>query len=149
MKPACVHVRVGMECPAREVPTPPSARGVWLTSGRLTRSERRHGDTESGFEVGLRAILFTWCLLGRGFSTTEHTETPFGRHGRRSGKNVFRTIWPLFAIQIIDTAINQVDSPQCENKLRFVREHQSSEFINPFYCRSNRQDVIEMCVSQL
>ena len=85
MKQACVHVRVGMVCPsdpACEVPALPSARGVRLASGRLTRSGRRHGGTESGFEVGLRAVSSTWCPLGRVFFTTEHTETPFGRHRR-------------------------------------------------------------------
>ena len=33
-----------------------------LASGRLTRSRRRHGGTESGFEVGLRAASSTFCL---------------------------------------------------------------------------------------
>ena len=68
MKQACVHVRVGMVCPsgpACEVPAPPSARGVRLAFGRLTRSGRRHGDTESGFEVGLRMVSSTLCPLGR------------------------------------------------------------------------------------
>ena len=68
MKQACVHVRVGMVCPsgpACEVPAPPSARGVRLAFGRLTRSGRRHGGTESGFEVGLRMVSSTLCPLGR------------------------------------------------------------------------------------
>ena len=64
-------------------------------SGRLTRSARRHGGTERGCEVGLHAISSTFCPLGRGFFTTEHTETPFGRHGRGREKNVLRTIRPL------------------------------------------------------
>ena len=33
-----------------------------VASGRLTRSRRRHGGTESGFEVGLRAASSTFCL---------------------------------------------------------------------------------------
>ena len=92
MKQACVHVRVGMVCPsgpACEVPALPSARGVRLASGRLTRSGRRHGGTESGFEVGLRAVSSTWCPLGRVFFTTEHTETPFGRHRRGRERRCF------------------------------------------------------------
>ena len=93
MKQACVHVRVGMVCPsgpACEVPALPSARGVRLASGRLTRSGRRHGGTESGFEVGLRAVSPTWSPLGRGtFFTTEHTETPFGRHRRGRERRCF------------------------------------------------------------
>ena len=32
--------------PVREVPAPPSARGVRLASGRLTRSAGRNGGTE-------------------------------------------------------------------------------------------------------
>ena len=55
-------------------------------SGWLTRSARRHGGTESGFEVGLHAISSTFCPQGRGSFTTEYTEMPFGRHGRRPGK---------------------------------------------------------------
>ena len=63
--------------PARNVPAPPSARGVRTglihakregraparpctgASGRLTRSARRHEDTESGFEVGVCAVSST------------------------------------------------------------------------------------------
>ena len=78
MKSACVHVRVGMECPAREVPTPPSARGVLLASGRLTRSTRRHGGTESGFEVGLRAVSFTLRSLGEVFLPQNTWKRPSG-----------------------------------------------------------------------
>lgn len=92
MKQACVHVRVGMVCPsgpARDIPAPPSARGVRLASGRITRSRRRHGGTESGFEVGLRAVSPTWSPLGRVFFTTEHTETPFGRHRRGRERRCF------------------------------------------------------------
>ena len=89
-------------CLARDVPAPPSARGVRLASGRLTRSGRRHGGTESGFEVGLRAVSPTWSPLGRGtFFTTEYTETPFGRHRRRPEKSVLRTCRPCFRLIIL------------------------------------------------
>ena len=59
---------------AREVPAPPSARGVRLASGRLTRSGRRHGDTESGFEVGLRAVSPTWSPLREGSFLPQNTQ---------------------------------------------------------------------------
>ena len=102
MKQACVHVRVGMVCPsgpACEVPAPPSARGVRLASGRLTRSGRRHGGTESGFEVGLRAVSSTWSPPWKGIFY-------HGTHGnalratqKRPGKKVLRTIRLLFTMQ--------------------------------------------------
>ena len=36
-----------------------AARVGYVASGRSTRSARRHGDTEIGFEVGLRAASST------------------------------------------------------------------------------------------
>ena len=82
---------------AREVPAPPSARGVLLASGQLTRSERRHRGTESGSETGLRAVSSMWSPLGRG---------TFFYHGihrnalratqKRPGKGVLHAIGPCF-----------------------------------------------------
>ena len=59
---------------AREVPAPPSARGVRLASGRLTRSGRRHGGTESGSETGLRAVSPTWSPLREGSFLPQNTQ---------------------------------------------------------------------------
>ena len=59
---------------ARNAPAPPSARGVRLASGRLTRSGRRHGDTESFFETGLRAVSPTWSPLREGSFLPQNTQ---------------------------------------------------------------------------
>ncbi len=56
---SCATEHPQRQDPARNVPAPPSARGAVgrsPASGRSTRSARRHGDTESGFEVGSRPV---------------------------------------------------------------------------------------------
>ena len=80
---------------AREVPAPPSARGVRLASGRLTRSGRRHGGTESGFEVGLRAVSPTRDSFEEGNFYHRIHRNALRATQKRPEKNVFRTIRPL------------------------------------------------------
>ena len=80
----------------------PRRPGAWRpTDLRSVNTEwtetRWHG---GGFEAGLRAVSSTFCQLWNGVFTTEHTETPFGRHGRGLKKNVLRTNRPLSPIQI-------------------------------------------------
>ena len=81
---------------AREVPAPPSARGVRLASGRLTRSGRRHGDTESGFEAGLRAISSTLGPLGKGVFYHRTHRNALRATQKRPGKGVLHAIGPCF-----------------------------------------------------
>ena len=85
---------------------------MWNVSAsvRLTRSARRHGDTESGFEAGLRVTLSTLCryfthTLSTGEDTGEGNLLPRNTRKRHSGvteggreQNVLRTIRPLFTI---------------------------------------------------
>ena len=69
-----------------------AALGAWRTVGlRPVNTEwtEARGGTESGFEVGLRAVSPRGVLLGRVFFTTEHTETPFGRHRRGRERRCF------------------------------------------------------------
>ena len=62
-----VRMRGGSQLVATDWADKPAPNIRYISASvRLTRSARRHGDTESGFEVGLCAGSSMFCSLGSG-----------------------------------------------------------------------------------
>ena len=129
---ASEHGRVATCCD-RLNNRPISNMGSAPASGRLTRSARRHGGTESGFEVGLRAVSPTLRPLGKGLFTTEHTETPFGRHGRGRGRCASHdsTTFPSHTLDLLDSIGGPARDVPAPPSARGVRTREGRNLLRP------------------
>ncbi len=106
---ASEHGRVATCCDRlnnRPIPNMGSASA----SDRSTRSARRHGGTESGFETGLRAVSSTRCPLGKGIFYHRTHGNALRATQKRPGNDVLRTIRPRSRHRFL-RFLDSVDGP--------------------------------------